>query len=352
MRYWKRSTGTAAIILAVTCIQVLHIYGQCPGGQCPSGQCPKSPPAWRPKSPENSMQCPAVVHVNFQWQGETIAMGSGFIADEDKDRNVAVVVTCAHGYKPLMNMEIVTQDGRAYKSKLLGVDPIQDLLIVQISDPGITPLVVAAELPSIGDRVYMAGFPRGESFYGSWGKVEGWYNPEGSNGDNYVATTCDAQPGCSGGPVMNEKSEVVATVTGTFGGHSCVGPCLAKTLHLVRCENVQDDSGYDVYEPISFGGDRYEVEVIVCPRCGYVFVRVGGIIVRSGRIVARAERPSRYPFRGRYVPGPNRHGLPGQPVRRASGSRPCPRPPVAERRGSPRPQGGQRCPAGRCRVAA
>ena len=327
------------VVIALVVVAFLSIQsfaqcgpGGCPGG-CPSKRGQQTPswkpkaPAWRPKSNENEVQLPAVVHVNFQWENETIAMGTGFIADEDKDRNVAVVITCAHGYKPLMNMEVVTQDGRAFKSKLLGVDMVQDLLIIQIADPGITPLVISSSLPEVGDKVYMAGFPRGGEYYGSNGVVEGWYNPEGSNGDNYLATTCDAQPGCSGGPVLNTKGEVVLTVTGAFGGHKCVGPCLAKTLHLVTCSEMV----YRISETLVSNSRRLYDEVVqvgVAVRTRYGVVRVWwrGVVRRA---IVRPGLP------GRAI-GPR--GLPGLPVRRAIGARPLPRrPPVAARRGSPRP---------------
>ena len=242
----RKPKVTAFLILATAIVAVVawfsidshssFEYTQCPGGKCPN----QKAPAWRPQSPENSTKYPAVVHVNFQWERQTVALGSGFVADRDADRNTAVVITCAHGYKPLMNIEVVTQDGRAFMGKILGVDMANDLLIVQIKDPGITPLVIAENVPNIGDKAVMVGFPGMNTIAKvSEGKVTGWYSPADEPTENYVETSCEAEHGCSGGPVLNDKDEVICTVTGTFGGSTCVGPCLAKTLHLVKCKEVQ-----------------------------------------------------------------------------------------------------------------
>jgi S1-C subfamily serine protease len=239
MKTWKIFAFTVVAMLAL----VISALAQCPGGKCPSGQCPGIPPSWNPSKPQyqapqgDQSQYPAVVHVNFQYAGRTMAMGTGFIADRDVRVHTAVVITCAHGYKALMSIQIVTQDGQRLDSNVLCVDSVNDVCIVQISDPGITPMVIADHAPKIGDQVFMNGFAEGTRFMRTEGKVTGWFSPEeNKSASNFVSTSCEVIQGCSGGPIVNSAGEVVATVTGQFDG--CVGPCLAKTLQLLKVKTV------------------------------------------------------------------------------------------------------------------
>ena len=192
-------------------------------------------PSWTPKTKENSYKYPAVVHCYLGWGEELYGQCTGFIADRDQDRDVATIITCAHGYKALSEIYIKTQDGRSFKSKIVYIDPIRDLCIIQIKDPGITPIEIEDQEPYIGDKVRMVGFDRSSvTLTISEGKTIEWYAPDSELYSDYISSDCDAQPGCSGGPVLSSSGKVLFTVTGHFGNGSCVGPVLSRTLKSVK----------------------------------------------------------------------------------------------------------------------
>jgi S1-C subfamily serine protease len=197
-------------------------------------------PSWRPVTPENSNQYPSVVHIRCQWDGHDVALCSGFIADRDQDRNCAIVITCAHGYMPLMQLLVVTHDGRKFESSLLCVDTVNDLVILQIQDPGINPMEIESTAPKIGDKVYAVGFKGRETkLSGSWGEVKGDYQVKDGEKSSYLSTTCVVNHGQSGGPVLSASGRVLMTITGTFRGFSCVGPVLNKSLQNAKCKALQ-----------------------------------------------------------------------------------------------------------------
>ena len=254
MKTWK------FLLSLVLCLSLSAAsLAQCPGGNCPNGRCipkwnPKTP-AWKPVAPpERPAQFPAVVHLISQFEGETQSLFSGFIADRDQSNGTAIVVTCAHGYKALMSITVITQDGRKFVSEVLAVDSVQDLCIVRISDPGIPPLEISDSIPKAGDRLYMAGFPGQETvLMGSWGTMVDWYSPDTSGINSFLNCTCQCKSGCSGGPIMNDKGQVVATVTGHFTKDgNTTGPCLAKTLGLIECKPMSYDSYNPRFDRISY----------------------------------------------------------------------------------------------------
>ena len=221
--------------------------GGCPTGGCPSGGCPSQPRSpgngmlpTRPQKPSNiqESQFPALVKVHFGAD----AMGSGFIADRIQINKTAIVVTCAHGYRLGMQITVETQDGRTFPTSLVGVDSARDVVVLQMDDPGITPMKIASEIPRAGEKLLMIGYAQGTAFIPSVGVFEGWTGLEKNAGDCYIRATCDSQPGCSGGPILNSNGEVVATVTGRMmenGRQHLIGPCLAKVLKEIPLKEIQ-----------------------------------------------------------------------------------------------------------------
>jgi serine protease Do len=147
---------------------------------------------------------------------------------------MAIVVTCAHGYNALNDVVVLTQDGRSFQSNVLGVDTLHDIMVVRIQDPGITPMMITKEVPEVGDKLFMAGFAGGQfsGFKGLAGVMEKVVSPSKNGESNFLAASFIATPGCSGGPILNARGEVVSIVTGS--GENTVGPILALTFKYVK----------------------------------------------------------------------------------------------------------------------
>lgn len=176
-----------------------------------------------------SCQYPGLVRTDFI-MGRDRATGTGFIADKEGD--TAIVLTCAHGYKALMQAEVITQNGRRLAAEVLGADPVNDLCVLWIKDPGLPAMRIAAAPPKPGDRVYMAGYAGGVRYNGNWGVLTNFVQPNRSGPATFLDCTCRVEGGDSGGPILVTDGGVVGIVTG--GGPNCVGPCLPLLLPTLK----------------------------------------------------------------------------------------------------------------------
>jgi hypothetical protein len=237
---------SAVFVLVIGLLRVSTANGQCPVGACPTDQSRMMPTmqGWYPaKMPEQSSQAtrqsagcpyPAMVLTEFYTSGAKYC-GSGAIVW--RDGKTAHVLTCAHGYKSGMRPAAVTQDGHLYWANLIGIDYMQDVALLEIADPGIKPLPIAAQAPRIGERVYAAGFLNSDlnRYVGSWGTVTGYASYDKAN--NIVCqTTCSTGNGTSGGPVLNTQGQVIGTIHGgsESGGGYTSGPCIQLVRRILR----------------------------------------------------------------------------------------------------------------------
>ncbi|MGB4990145.1 MAG: S1C family serine protease [Pyrinomonadaceae bacterium] len=187
------------------------------------GQKPRSRPTPIPKvtvqNPLTSRQIvdrimPSVVLVVTQDpQGETIAQGSGFIYKP------GLVVTNLHVLKRASSAFVRVVGGKInYKVKgVVGIDIRHDLCILRIDDETIIPLVLSGSAqPSVGDEVFAFGSPKGLEGSVSKGIVSGLRQDV-----DLMQIDASISPGSSGGPIVNDRAEVVGiAVSSLVGGQN------------------------------------------------------------------------------------------------------------------------------------
>jgi serine protease Do len=132
--------------------------------------------------------------------------GTGFLIDVK-----GYLVTNAHVIEKAVNIAVQHSSGKDYTAKAVYVDKARDLAILKIEDdsfkaPSSLPYAIKKSSADIAEPVYTLGYPRNEIVYG-----EGYLAAKtGYNGDTL---TCQiaiaANPGNSGGPILNNKGEVV-----------------------------------------------------------------------------------------------------------------------------------------------
>ena len=186
-----------------------------------------------------------------------MSTGSGWMASAD------TVVTNAHvvaGAERRPRVQ-VNAKGIRYPAALVYLDVPNDIAILRV--PGITGATVLpfAPAPTVGDKAAIIGYPNGGDVHLDAAQLgvtqtdtvrqyDGWRRPIASRRNTYVSGF--SEPGASGGAVVNEKGQVLATVWGnvydaqpamtvavdnatviadlTAAGSSEVspGPCIAK----------------------------------------------------------------------------------------------------------------------------
>ena len=150
-------------------------------------------------------------------------LGSGFFISPD-----GYAVTNNHVVDHAKTVEIKTDDGTAYKAKVIGTDPKTDLALIKVDADKTFPYVQFAQHePRIGDWVVAVGNPFGLSSTVTAGIVSARGRDIGSGPyDDYIQIDAPINKGNSGGPAFNVNGNVIGVNTAIFspsGGSVGIG---------------------------------------------------------------------------------------------------------------------------------
>lgn len=136
--------------------------------------------------------------------------GTGFLID-----GKGFLVTNAHVIKNVSSIYVQNRNGYNFKASILYINLGLDLAILKIDDPDFKPLV---SLPygikkggvDLGEQIFTLGYPKNEIVYG-----EGYMSARtGFDGDTMSCQIAvSANPGNSGGPVLNHNGEVIGILS-------------------------------------------------------------------------------------------------------------------------------------------
>ncbi|HEY6293804.1 MAG TPA: Do family serine endopeptidase [Terriglobia bacterium] len=155
------------------------------------------------------------------------ALGSGVIVSPD-----GYILTNNHVISHATDIQVMLQDNKKYKGKLIGADPQTDLAVIKIeaNDLPTAPIGDSAEL-HVGDTVMAFGNPFGLNFTVTRGTVSALGRGQGRDGvkieqggpltiQNFIQTDAAINPGNSGGPLVNVRGQVVGINTAILSNGS------------------------------------------------------------------------------------------------------------------------------------
>lgn len=135
---------------------------------------------------------------------------TGFLID-----GKGYLVTNSHVISRMKNIYIENKKGNYYKVEAVYTDNVVDLAILKITDTSFKaitnlPYSIKKGNSDLGEQFFTLGFPRNEIVYG-----EGYLSAKsGNDGDSSAyQLTVSANPGNSGGPVINRNGEVIGIIT-------------------------------------------------------------------------------------------------------------------------------------------
>ena len=207
--------------------------------------------------------------------GDTIGLGTGFLVSAD-----GKFVTNYHVIQEAARLSVKLLDGAEYRDvSLVAADPASDLALMQI--PGVSGLP-AMRMGSdmqmeVGDRVFVMGNPLGMGGTFTDGMVSGKRPLEGVA---MLQISAPISPGSSGGPVMNERGEVIGVATMMVMGGQNLNMAV-PVRYLAPMLAVRGDA-----RPFS------PAVLVANPRAGLALLGDGG-----APIARRRERRAREPMR-------------------------------------------------------
>lgn len=145
-------------------------------------------------------------------KGQPLSLGSGFfVRDGEIASNLHVVEGAAKGYAKLIG-----EKNKYIIEGVTAVDAERDLVVLKIPAAASQSLALGnSDAVQVGETVYAVGNPQG---------LEGTFSQGIISSIREVGTvkilqiTAPISPGSSGGPVMNEKGEVIGVSVATFKG--------------------------------------------------------------------------------------------------------------------------------------
>jgi len=150
------------------------------------------------------------------------ALGTGVVFDP-----MGYIVTNNHVIDKASSIQVMLNDKRIFKAKVIGTDPDIDIAVVKIDSRGLPtiPLGDSNNL-HVGDTVMAFGNPFGLNFTVTRGTVSALGRSEGNIEavQDFIQTDAAINPGNSGGALVNVKGEMVGINTAILSPGGGEGP--------------------------------------------------------------------------------------------------------------------------------
>lgn len=146
----------------------------------------------------------------FDEAGQRIAVGSGFLAIGGN-----YLVTSAHVVEHMVYAIATEDSGQTFRiERLVGCDDVADVAVLEYPERAQeTFLPTNGELPLRGEKVAAIGTTAGFVNLVTLGNVSKIWE---IGGMNRILFTAPVSSGNSGGPLLNDKGEVIGVVMGTY----------------------------------------------------------------------------------------------------------------------------------------
>ncbi|MCK6598128.1 MAG: serine protease [Bdellovibrionaceae bacterium] len=145
---------------------------------------------------------------------ESIGFCTGFLVEKNVILTAHHCVSPPPGFAIESDFVLKTNDNREiYPKKILGFDIAKDYLFLEVEGFNDNPYFNITEAIEVGQKVFTIGNVAGEGLAIREGIISGETEDANDPSIKYIRFSAAASPGNSGGPLLNEKGEVVALVS-------------------------------------------------------------------------------------------------------------------------------------------
>ncbi len=198
---------------------------------------------------------------------------TGFLID-----GKGYLVTNAHVISRMKNIYVENNKGEYFTAQAVYTDNTSDLAIIKINDTAYKSVVnlpysVKKGNSDLGEQFFTLGFPRNEIVYG-----EGYVSAKSGNDGDSLAyqLTVSANPGNSGGPVINRNGEIIGIITAKDSkADGVVYATKSRNIFKMIDELKKADTATNIKAPASNGLKGVERTQQVKKMEEFVFMVVG-----------------------------------------------------------------------------
>ena len=169
--------------------------------------------------------------------------GTGFLVD-----GKGYLVTNAHVVRNQTKVVVQNKKGDNFNAKVIYTDFAKDLVILKIEDDSFKTLVnipygISKSQSDLAETIFTLGYPRNDEMVYNQGYLSA---RTGLNGDSLSCQiTIAANPGNSGGPVLNQNGEVIGVLsTRQTSAEGVVFAIQSKYIYSVLNELRKSDTTY------------------------------------------------------------------------------------------------------------
>lgn len=167
------------------------------------------------------------------------SLGSGVIVNPN-----GYILTNNHVVAGATDVEVLTQNKRQYKAKVIGTDPRTDIAVLKIDATGLPTLTLGdSSKLKVGDLVFAIGDPFGIGETATMGIVSATGRALGGSIEHYedfIQTDAAINPGNSGGPLVDARGQLVGINTFIISsGDSFAGAGFAIPSQIVKASAEQ-----------------------------------------------------------------------------------------------------------------
>ena len=174
--------------------------------------------------------------------------GTGFMID-----NKGYLVTNAHVVRNAKTVVVQNKKGENFNARVVFTDFAKDLVILKIEDDSFKtlaaiPYSISKGSSELAESIYTLGYPRNDVMVYGQGYLSA---PTGFNGDSLnCQITIAANPGNSGGPVLNHNGEVIGVLsTRQVSAEGVVFAIQSKYIYTVLNDLKKFDTSMKVKTP-------------------------------------------------------------------------------------------------------
>jgi serine protease Do len=154
------------------------------------------------------------------------------------------IVTNYHVVNGADSVYVQNAEGESFRTKVIYTEPQYDVAILEINDPafknlGTVPYSFKKGKSDLGENVYTLGFPGDDLKFGPGALTAGTgFHGDTTEYEMYIPVN----PGNSGGPVMDEKGNVIGVITGKQTQTSGVAFAVKSNYLLKAIQSIPADS--------------------------------------------------------------------------------------------------------------